>query len=146
MDKKLKIILDKKKKIAIVVIVLAIVICALVIFVLPPAKELMTGIDCISSPINELVVSIQKAMSGINTMSDKICIYSGENLPSSTFTEKVANLNSVAFTCKSGDAVCNKLEATTERIVAISDVKFKCLVSCAKAGDAYDCTIELQSP
>lgn len=132
--------------------VVAMVILGIVTGVFQNIWDMVGGITCVSSPINELVTKIQSAQSGIDTPTGAICMDAGAALKPEALRNKVNNLGSVTFQCLDSAAVCSGTNPpltfpTTDTIAASSSVKFKAVISCTLTGASgnYDCTISVRN-
>lgn len=109
--------------------------------------SLTTGMCCISNPIDEMVMKIKKAQSGITTSTSVICMYANEYVNTTSLTNKVSNLNTLTFKCD-GAAVCRDgkpINVDPNTLTAVSSAQFKGIVDCAESSDKYDCTITIKS-
>ncbi len=128
--------------------VVAMVILGIVTGVFQNIWNMVGGITCVSSPIDEMITKIQKAQAGMDTSTGAMCMYAGETFKDTALINKMNNLASVSFNCNMDSAVCKPggpidvSGGTT--IKANSDTKFKALISCTKASGAsgnYACEI-----
>ncbi len=129
--------------------VVAMVILGIVTGVFQNIWDLVMGITCVSSPINELVTKIQRSQAGIVTKTDAICMSAGETFTDESLMDKVTNVKAITFQCD-GAAVCENDDPIDvsggNSVTAIGGVKFKGLIDCLEGtqGD-YVCTITIQS-
>ena len=130
--------------------VVAMVILGIVTGVFQKIWEMVTGIQCVSSPINEMTTKIQTSESGIITPTDTICMNAGAKFTAAALTAKVTNVAQLTFSCVDA-AVCknqNPLKVTSDSIEAVSNAQFKGLIDCQKQGGAasnYVCTITINN-
>jgi len=127
--------------------VVAMVILGIVTGVFQEIYKFIVPMTCVSSPIDEFVTKIQKSQTGIETSTDSICMKAGEGFTTATLIDKMANLNSLSFTCE-GAAVCrndNPISVSADSIRAVGEARFKGIITCIKSSGDYDCSIIIQS-
>jgi len=129
--------------------VVAMVILGIVTGVFQNIWDLVTGITCVSNPINEMMTKMQKSQAGITTSTDAICMNAGEAFSAKALTDKVTNVMGVTFSCKDNVAVCKTggaILVTDDMISASASAKFKALITCDRdPGPDFDCEISVIS-
>jgi hypothetical protein len=110
---------------------------------------MIAGIQCVSSPINELVTTIKEAQSGMRATTEDICLSAGAGLSSTNIAKQIANVgpSDITISCKGDAAVCatdGPLDLNSDSIDAIRDATFKAIIDCEETSTGnYLCDIEI---
>jgi phage-related protein len=128
--------------------VVAMVILGIVTGVFEKIWEMINGLSCVSSAVNELTTTIQSATTGLTKSSGTICFSEGESLPAEKISSRLSNVLTVKYDCK-GASVCSgdppMIDVTDSNIlIAKSDATMQALVDCEDStGNGFDCTITI---
>jgi hypothetical protein len=131
--------------------VVAMVILGIVTGVFGKIWGIIGGISCVSSPINEMVTTIQDAQTGLRATTQDICLASGEGFDAEDIASQLSSVGpgDITFSCKAGHAVCEgdgaPLELSGNSVDAAADATFKATVDCTSTGGAYKCSIEIKN-
>ena len=103
---------------------------------------------CVSSPINELVTTIQKAQTGLEATTGLICLNEGEGFTSRVLEEQVSNVDYIFFNCKAMAFVCwgEQVSVATSEISALVDARFRAKITCTHVGyhtENFGCEITI---
>ena len=130
--------------------VVAMVILGIVTGVFQKVWAMIAGIQCVSSPINELTTKIQEAQSGIVTVTEAICLKNGQEFKADSIAGRLGSVDTITFECKDA-AVCAsgdppQVDVDPSLISANADTSIKARIKCtAQSGYAgnFDCNIEV---
>lgn len=128
--------------------VVAMVILGIVTGVFGKIWAMIGGIQCVSSPVNEIMTTIQKAQTGQIARTQDICLGAGEGLTAENIKNKLSNVASIRFECSQSAAVCSgdsaPLDASDEtKLISRRDATFKALVDCTESTEGYKCTVSI---
>ncbi|GEM_PF-4290955 len=136
---------DKKLVVIIVVVAVAVVLgVPFMLGVFSGISDRMSGMTCTSNPTNEIVVTVQKAMSGLDVSTDSICLSIGTSLTTDSISQKIAQPPAISFSCDSAEPICQQIDLKPFEITARSNLQLKLLISCAREGGPVEYTCDLK--
>ncbi len=131
--------------------VVAMVILGIVTGVFGKIWAMIAGIQCVSSPINELMTTLQDAQSGMRATTQDICLDEGAGVGAAAIANTMSNIGTddITFKCDSA-AVCEEggplaISLDGKEIDAEGDATFKAVVECIETGGNYKCTISIRN-